>query len=88
MIGYDRTREATPLAVVVSIRRGYKRIMERRKKLDPISIRLDPEVKRALETLAVAEDRTLSAYINRVLRFHVESLQQLAEADKKPIRRR
>jgi hypothetical protein len=47
-------------------------IMERSKKLDPISIRLDPDVKAALEELAKADDRSLSAYINRTLRQHVE----------------
>ena len=46
--------------------------MERSKKLDPISIRLDPDVKAALEGLAQADDRSLSAYINRTLRQHVE----------------
>jgi|EndMetStandDraft_5_1072996.scaffolds.fasta_scaffold269673_2 predicted transcriptional regulator len=46
--------------------------MERSKKLDPISIRLDPDVKAALEELAKADDRSLSAYINRTLRQHIE----------------
>jgi predicted transcriptional regulator len=45
--------------------------MERQKKLDPISIRLDPEVKAAVEKLAKADDRTLSAYVNRILKQHV-----------------
>lgn len=46
--------------------------MKREKKLDPISIRLEADVKSRLEQLAKADDRTLSAYINRLLRQHVE----------------
>lgn len=42
--------------------------------MSPISIRLEFDVKAALEELASADDRTLSAYINRVLRQHVEGL--------------
>jgi predicted HicB family RNase H-like nuclease len=74
--------------VAASNRRGYKQLMQRRKKLEPISIRLDPEVKRALEAQAVTEDRSLSAYINRVLRFHVDSLPRPSPTEKKPERRR
>jgi hypothetical protein len=44
----------------------------RKKKLEPMSIRLDPDVKAALEGFAEDEDRSLSAYVNRVLRDHVE----------------
>jgi hypothetical protein len=46
----------------------------RRKKklLEPMSIRLDPDVKAALEGFAEDEDRSLSSYVNRVLRDHVE----------------
>jgi hypothetical protein len=46
----------------------------RRKKklLEPMSIRLDPDVKAALEGFAEEEDRSLSSYVNRVLRDHVE----------------
>jgi predicted transcriptional regulator len=48
--------------------------MTRRKKklLEPMSIRLDPDVKAALEGFAEEEDRSLSSYVNRVLRDHVE----------------
>jgi predicted transcriptional regulator len=46
--------------------------MERRKKMDPISIRLDPDVKATLEELAKEDERSLSAYINRALRQHIE----------------
>jgi hypothetical protein len=45
------------------------------KKLDPISIRLDPDVRAGIEALAKAEDRSRSAYINRVLRQHLEHLE-------------
>ena len=52
---------------------GYNVAMPQdRKKLDPISIRLEADVKANLEALAVADERSLSAYINRVLRAHVE----------------
>jgi predicted transcriptional regulator len=47
--------------------------MKKAKKLSPISIRLDADVKAALESLAKSDDRSLSAYINRVLRDHVHS---------------
>ena len=54
----------------------------RRKKklLEPMSIRLDPDVKAALEGFAEDEDRSLSSYVNRVLRDHVERV----EAHKQP----
>jgi predicted transcriptional regulator len=48
--------------------------MNESKKLEPISIRLDPDVKAALQELARADDRTLSAFINRILRNYVESV--------------
>jgi len=44
------------------------------KKLEPISIRLEPDVKAALLELAEADDRTLSAFINRILRQYVDSV--------------
>ena len=51
--------------------------MTRRKKklLEPMSIRLDPDVKAALEGFAEDEDRSLSSYVNRVLRDHVERVE-------------
>jgi hypothetical protein len=51
------------------------RAMPRRTKLGgPLSIRLEPEVRAAVEELAKADERSLSAYINRVLRQHVETV--------------
>jgi predicted transcriptional regulator len=48
--------------------------MKRGKKLtSQISIRLEDEVKSALEEIAAADDRSLSSLINRVLRQFVES---------------
>ncbi len=41
------------------------------KKLAPTSLRLEPELKAALERLAEADDRSLSSYITRVLKEHV-----------------
>ncbi len=52
------------------MRSGY--IVAMVSKLEPISIRLDPEVKSALEAMAQADDRSLSAYVNRILKQHVE----------------
>jgi hypothetical protein len=51
--------------------------MTRRKKklLEPMSIRLDPDVKAALEGYAEDEDRSLSSYVNRVLRDHVHRIE-------------
>jgi predicted transcriptional regulator len=37
----------------------------------PTSLRIEPELKAALEKLAAADDRTLSNYILRILRDHV-----------------
>jgi hypothetical protein len=70
--------------------------MTRRKKklLEPMSIRLDPDVKAALEGFAEDEDRSLSSYVNRVLRDHVEQVEAKkqdgppkAEAKPEPKRR-
>jgi predicted transcriptional regulator len=57
--------------------------MTRRKKklLEPMSIRLDPDVKAALERFAEEEDRSLSSYVNRILRDHVERTESRKPAD-------
>ena len=47
----------------------------RKKKLEPMSIRLDPDVKAALQGFAEEEERSLSFYVNRVLRDHVERVE-------------
>jgi predicted transcriptional regulator len=53
--------------------------MKRIKKLSSqISIRLENEIKTALEEMAAADDRSLSSLINRILRQYVQS------APKKP----
>jgi predicted transcriptional regulator len=41
------------------------------KKTHPVAIRMDPDVKAALEERARADERSLSWYVNRVLRQHV-----------------
>jgi hypothetical protein len=46
------------------------------KKMQPISIRLDAGVRAAIETLAKEDERSLSAYINRVLRQHAETMRK------------
>lgn len=38
-----------------------------------IGFRIEPELKEALQQLAVADDRTLANYIERVLKEHVEA---------------
>jgi hypothetical protein len=52
----------------------------REKKLQPLSIRLDADVRRAIEKLARKDDRSLSAYINRLLREHAVAKGCLTEA--------
>jgi hypothetical protein len=47
----------------------------------PLSIRLEPDVRAAIEELAEADERSISSYINRVLRAHVEAVRP---AQKKP----
>ena len=42
------------------------------KKMQPFSIRLDA----AIEALAKEDERSLSAYINRVLRQHAETMRK------------
>lgn len=45
--------------------------MRKEKKMPPTTIRLDPDVKEGIEALAQNDERSLSSYINRVLREHV-----------------
>jgi len=40
--------------------------------MPPTTIRLDPDVKQAIEALSEADGRSVSGYINRVLRDHIE----------------
>ena len=60
--------------------------MTRRKKklLEPMSIRLDPDVKASLQGFAEEEDRSLSSYVNRVLREHVHRLEAQQHEPPKP----
>lgn len=44
----------------------------RQKKLEPIAIRLEPEVRAALQRLAEADDRSLAWMINRALKEWLE----------------
>jgi predicted transcriptional regulator len=53
----------------------------KQKLLEPRSIRLEPDVKAALEAVAEAEDRSLSYIINRILREWVAS-SRIAEDQK------
>ena len=77
--GYVRCYTATSFELQCQHRCGYKRCMKRSKKLEPMSIRLGPDVKAELQDLADADDRSLSAYINRVLRQHVEAVRKKAK---------
>lgn len=52
----------------------------RQKKLQPLSVRLEPDVRRAIEKLARKDDRSLSGYINHVLRDHAVAKGCLTEA--------
>ena len=48
--------------------------MPRRPKLGtPISLRIEPEIREALQQFADDDERTLSSYIARLLRQHVEA---------------
>lgn len=49
--------------------------MDGSKKLEPISIRLDPEVKAILQERAKADSRTLSALVNLILKQWAQSQQ-------------
>jgi predicted transcriptional regulator len=66
----------------------------RKKKLEPMSIRLDPDVKAALQGFAEEEERSLSFYVNRVLRDYVEQIEarkqeaQHTEAKKQETKKR
>ena len=45
--------------------------------MPPTTIRLDPDVKQAIEALSEADGRSVSGYINRVLRDHIEAASAL-----------
>ena len=53
------------------------------KKTESLSIRLDPDVREAIKRLAQEDDRSLSAYINRALRQHVEDRQAVCSTKPK-----
>jgi predicted transcriptional regulator len=55
-------------------------VRRKTKLLPPRSIRLEPDVKDALEAEAAAEDRTLEYIIRRVLREHVVRKRQAEKA--------
>ena len=61
-----------------------KTTRRKKKLLEPMSIRLDPDVKAALEGFAEEEDRSLSSYVNRVLRDHVERLETRRQQPEAP----
>ena len=57
----------------------------KKKLLEPMSIRLDPDVKSALQGFAEEEERSLSFYVNRVLREHVRQIEtKTQDAKKRP----
>jgi predicted transcriptional regulator len=41
--------------------------------MHPISLRLDPDMREALQLLANADERSLSSYITLALRDHIKS---------------
>jgi hypothetical protein len=64
-------------ATTAHMARGKKKLLE------PMSIRLDPEVKAALQGFAEEEERSLSFYVNRVLRDHVQQVEAKKHETKK-----
>lgn len=42
-------------------------------KSEALAFRVSPELKQALQRLATADDRSLSSYIERLLRAHVDA---------------
>jgi predicted transcriptional regulator len=55
------------------------------KKLEPMSIRLDPDLKAALEIIAEAEDRSVSYVAHRVLRTWLDGAAAEIEAARRKI---
>ena len=51
--------------------------------MEPMSIRLDPDLKADLQELADADERSLNSYINRALRRHVETVRKRPKAKRK-----
>jgi predicted transcriptional regulator len=58
------------------VRTGQKR----KKRLEPIAIRLDPDVKAAMQRLAEADDRSLAWMINRALKEWLEERRQTSRS--------
>jgi hypothetical protein len=50
------------------------------KKTNPIGIRMDPDVKDAIETLALEDGRSFSGYVSFLLRKHAEDRGALPKA--------
>lgn len=51
----------------------------RTKRLHPVGIRLEPELRESLEALAEADNRTLSDYCRVVLKLHAEQQDRKAK---------
>ncbi|MGY4465892.1 putative transcriptional regulator [Bradyrhizobium sp. LB9.1b] len=51
--------------------------------MPPTTIRLDPDVKEGIERLAKEDERSISSFINRLLRAHIDSTQK-GELEKDP----
>ena len=47
--------------------------MEKDKRSETITIRLEPGHKAALERLAAADERTLSSYVARIIKAHLQA---------------
>lgn len=54
----------------------------RRKKLQPISVRLEEDVREGIKALADADERSLGSYINRALREHINAKKAAEKATK------
>jgi len=56
--------------------------MRRAKLSGPFSVRLDEEVRKGIQALADADDRSFSSYLNRLCREHLEAKRAEAAAKK------
>ena len=75
-LGYKRRHNATLMGLKRQRFVATNDDMPTEKKMHPISIRLDPDVRAALDELAREDSRSLSQYVNLALRRHVEQAQR------------
>jgi len=54
----------------------YHRVMQMKPLKSKVSMTIDEDILEKLRTLAEEDDRSLSQYINRVLREHIKNLEE------------